>query len=196
MQVQALLKKASTLPINTICPLHGPVLAENLAYYIEKYTTWSSYAPEDTGILIAYASIHGHTAQAAAKLKELLESKGAPNVHITDLCRDDIHKAVENAFRYSHLVLASATYDGGIFPAMENFLYKLKSKNYQNRTVGIIENGSWAPMAAKCIKSLLETMKNITVAEPVVSVKSALKPDNIPQLETLADNLISDNQIE
>ncbi len=196
MQVQALLKKASTLPINTICPLHGPVLAENLAYYIEKYTTWSSYAPEDTGILIAYASIHGHTAQAAAKLKELLESKGAPNVHITDLCRDDIHKAVENAFRYSHLVLASATYDGGIFPAMENFLYKLKSKNYQNRTVGIIENGSWAPMAGKCIKSLLETMKNITVAEPVVSVKSALKPDNIPQLETLADNLISDNQIE
>ncbi|MCI9032724.1 MAG: FprA family A-type flavoprotein [Lachnospiraceae bacterium] len=141
-QVQALLKKASTLEINTICPLHGPVLTENLAYYIEKYMIWSSYQPEDEGVVVAYASVHGHTAKTAEKFTEILEAKGAKKVVLFDLCRDDIHVAVEDAFRYSHLVLAAVTYDGGVFPAMENFLNKLKSKNFQKRTVGIIENGS------------------------------------------------------
>lgn len=191
MQVQALLKKAAGLAIDRICPLHGPVLTENLGFYIEKYDVWSSYEPEDEGVLIACASVHGHTARAAEKMREILESKGARKVVVTDLCRDDIHEAVEDAFRYSHLVLAAATYDGGLFPAMEDFLNKLKSKNYQKRTVGIIENGSWAPTAGKCIRSTLDTLKNITTAEPVVTVRSALKSENIPQLEALADSLLS-----
>ena len=190
-QVQALLKKASTLEINTICPLHGPVLTENLAYYIEKYMIWSSYQPEDEGVVVAYASVHGHTAKTAEKFTEILEAKGAQNVVLFDLCRDDIHVAVEDAFRYSHLVLAAVTYDGGVFPAMENFLNKLKSKNFQKRTVGIIENGSWAPMAGKTMKSMLEGLKELTILEPVVTVKSALKAENLPQLEALAERVLA-----
>ena len=190
-QVQALLKKASTLEINTICPLHGPVLTENLAYYIEKYMIWSSYQPEDEGVVVAYASVHGHTAKTAEKFTEILEAKGAKKVVLFDLCRDDIHVAVEDAFRYSHLVLAAVTYDGGVFPAMENFLHKLKSKNFQKRTVGIIENGSWAPMAGKTMKSMLEGLKELTILEPVVTVKSALKAENLPQLEALAERVLA-----
>jgi len=191
MQVQALLKKAAVLEINTICPLHGPVLSENLEYYINKYQIWSSYEPEDEGVLIACASIHGHTMVAAEKMKELLEQKGAKKVVIVDLTRDDIHKAVEDAFRYSHLILAAASYDAGVFPPMEDFLNRLKAKNYQKRMVGIIENGSWAPTAARSMKAILEGAKALTFAEPVVTVKSALKTEDIPQLETLANVLLN-----
>ncbi len=191
MQVQALLKKAATLEINTICPLHGPVLSENLEYYINKYQIWSSYEPEDEGVLVACASIHGHTMKAAEKMKELLEQKGAKKVVIADLTRDDIHEAVGDAFRYSHLLLAAASYDASVFPPMEEFLNRLKAKNYQKRTVGIIENGSWAPTAARSIKTMLEGAKALTFAEPVVTVKSALKAENIPQLEALASALLN-----
>lgn len=191
MQVQALLKKAAALEIETICPLHGPVLSENLEYYINKYQIWSSYEPEDEGVLIACASIHGHTMKAAEKMKEILEQKGAKKVVIADLTRDDIHEAVEDAFRYSHLVLAAASYDAGVFPPMEDFLNRLKAKNYQKRTVGIIENGSWAPTAARSMKALLEGAKALTFAETVVTIKSALKAENIPQLEALASELLN-----
>lgn len=185
-QVQALLKKAASLDIGIICPLHGPVLSENLGYYIEKYNVWSSYEPEDEGVFIACASIHGHTMVAAQKLKELLETKGAKKVVIADLSRDDIHEAVEDAFRYSHMVLAAASYDAGVFPPMEDFLRRLKSKNYQKRTVGIIENGSWAPTAAKSMTALLEGAKALNIVEPIVTIKSALKEADIPALEKLA----------
>lgn len=191
MQVQALLKKAAALEIETICPLHGPVLSENLEYYINKYQIWSSYEPEDEGVLIACASIHGHTMRAAEKMKEILEQKGAKKAVIADLTRDDIHEAVEDAFRYSHLVLAAASYDAGVFPPMEDFLNRLKAKNYQKRTVGIIENGSWAPTAARSMKALLEGAKALTFAETVVTIKSALKAENISQLEALASELLN-----
>ena len=190
-QVQALLKKAAALDIQTICPLHGPVLTENLGYYIDKYNTWSSYEPEDKGIFIAYASIHGNTAAAAKQFKELLESKGAPKVTIADLSRSDMAEAVEDAFRYDRVVLACATYDGGLFPVMEDFLSHLKAKNYQKRTVGLIENGTWAPMAAKLMKSSLESMKNITILEPTVTIKSSLKGEIPEAMQQLADALIN-----
>lgn len=190
-QVQALLKKAAALDIRTICPLHGPILTENLGYYIDKYNTWSSYEPEDKGIFIAYASIHGNTADAAKQLKELLESKGAPKVSIADLSRDDMAEAVEDAFRYDRLVLACSTYDGGLFPCMEEFISHLKAKNYQKRTVGFIENGTWAPMAAKLMKTSLESMKNITVLEPTVTIKSSLKGEIPESMQQLADALIN-----
>lgn len=190
-QVQALLKKAADLDIAVICPLHGPVLTEDLDYYIGKYQTWSSYEPEDEGILIACASVHGNTMTAALKLKEILEEKGAKKVVLADLCRDDIHEAVEDAFRYSHLVLAAITYDAGIFPAMESFLNKLKAKNYQKRTVGLIENGTWAPTAGKSMKAALEGMKELNIAEQMVTIKSALKPNDISQLEALADAMLA-----
>ncbi|MDE7324246.1 MAG: FprA family A-type flavoprotein [Lachnospiraceae bacterium] len=190
MQVQALLKKAASLDIQVICPLHGPVLTENLDYYIGKYAIWSSYEPEDEGILIACASIHGHTMKAAEKMKEILETNGAKKVVISDLCRDDIHEAVEDAFRYSHLVLAAASYDAGVFPPMESFLYKLKAKNYQKRTVGIIENGSWGPTAARSMTAILEGAKALNIVEPTVTIKSALKTADISQLEELAGNLL------
>lgn len=190
MQVQALLKKAATLEINTICPLHGPVLTENLGYYIEKYQTWSSYKPEEEGVLIACASIHGHTLHTAKKMKELLEQKGAKKVILIDLTREDLHEAVADAFRYSHLVLAASSYDASVFPPMEDFLNRLKTKNYQNRTVGIIENGSWGPTAAKSMRSLLEGAKALTIVEPVVTIKSAMKAENIPQLEALAEEIL------
>ena len=190
MQVQALLKKASTLEINIICPLHGPVLTENLGYYIEKYNIWSSYEPEDEGVLIACASIHGHTLHTAEKMKEILEQKGAKKVVLMDLTREDLHEAVADAFRYRYLVLAAASYDAGVFPPMEDFLNKIKAKNYQKRMIGIIENGSWAPTAAKSMKSLLEGAKALTIVEPVVTIKSAMKTENISQLEALAGALL------
>ena len=189
-QVQALLKKAATLDIATICPLHGPILTENLGYYIDKYNTWSSYEPEDKGILVAYASIHGNTAEAAKKFAKTLEEAGAEKVSVMDLSRDDMAEAIEDAFRYDRLVLACATYDGGLFPCMEDFLHHLKAKNYQKRTVGLIENGSWAPMAAKQMKAILETMKDITILEPVVSIKSTLKEENADSVKALADALV------
>lgn len=190
VQVQVLLKKAATLDIQKIFALHGPMLTENLGYYINKYDIWSSYRPEDEGILIAYASVYGHTKQAAEKLKEILEAKGAPKVAITDLARDDMAEAVEDAFRYDRLVLASVTYDGGIFPCMESFIAHLKSKNYQNRKVAFIENGSWAPIAAKKMQAELEGLKNLTFADTTVSIKSAMKEADIKQLEALADELL------
>lgn len=190
-QVQALLKKASALDIQTICPLHGPILKENLEYYIGKYMTWSSYEPEDKGILIAYASIHGNTAKAAKKLKEILESKGAEKVAITDLARDDMAEAIEDAFRYDRMILAAASYDAGVFPCMEDFLHHLKSKAYQKRTVGLLENGSWAPSAARTMKAVVEQMKNVSIVEPVVTIKSTMKDSNIENMEKLADAIIN-----
>lgn len=190
-QVQALLKKASALDIQTICPLHGPILKENLEYYIGKYMTWSSYEPEDKGILIAYASIHGNTAKAAKKLKEILESKGAEKVAITDLARDDMAEAIEDAFRYDRMILAAASYDAGVFPCMEDFLHHLKSKAYQKRTVGLLENGSWAPSAARTMKAVVEQMKNVSIVEPVVTIKSTMKDSDIENMEKLADAIIN-----
>lgn len=190
-QVQALLKKASGLDIQTICPLHGPILKENLGYYIGKYATWSSYEPEDKGILIAYASIHGNTAKAAKKLKEILEAKGAEKVAITDLARDDMAEAIEDAFRYDRMILAAASYDAGVFPCMEDFLHHLKSKAYQKRTVGLLENGSWAPSAARTMKGILEQMKNVTVVEPTVTIKSTMKDSDVENMEKLADAILN-----
>jgi flavorubredoxin len=190
VQAQALLKKAATLDIATICPLHGPVLSENLGYYIDKYNTWSSYEAEDDGVLVAYASVYGNTEAAAKKMAEILEAKGAKKVAITDLARDDMAEALEDAFRYDKLVLASITYDGGIFPCMESFIHHLKAKNYQKRKVGFIENGTWAPIAAKKMKEAMEGLKNIEFAENTVSIKSALKAENIEKMEALADELL------
>lgn len=189
MQVQMLLKKAAALDIQTICPLHGPVLRENISYYIDKYNTWSSYTPEDEGVLIACASIHGNTMEAAQKLAELLRARGVPKVVVADLAREDMAEVIEDAFRYDRLVLASATYDAGLFPCMESFLNILKSKNYQKRTVGFIENGSWAPTAGRQMKDIMSGLKEITLVEPVVTVKSTLNADSSAALETLAEAL-------
>ncbi|MEE1155161.1 MAG: MBL fold metallo-hydrolase [Acutalibacteraceae bacterium] len=189
-QVQALLKKASALDIKTICPLHGPILNENLEYYIEKYDIWSSYRPEDKGIFIAYASMHGNTAKAAHQLKALLEEKSDVKVAMADLAREDMAEAIEDAFRYDRLVVASPTYDGALFPVVEDFLYHLKLKNYQSRRVGIIENGTWAPMAAKKMIEHFESMKNITLCENRVSIKSTINATNQEQLNSLADELL------
>ena len=190
-QVQALLKKAAALDIQIICPLHGPILKENLGYYIEKYDTWSSYRPEDEGVLVACASIHGNTAKAAAKLAEILEAKGAKKVVLTDLARCDIAEAVEDAFRYDKMVTLCATYDGGLFPCMEEFLHHLKSKAYQKRKVALVENGSWAPMAVKLMRGIFEGMKEIEVCEKTVSIRSAMKADTVKELEELADELLA-----
>lgn len=190
-QVQSLLKKASALDIRKIFPLHGPMLTENLKYYINKYDIWSSYRPEDEGVLIAYASVYGNTKIAAERLKKILEDKGVSKVAITDLARDDMAEAVEDAFRYDKLVLASVTYDGGLFPCMESFINHLKSKNYQNRKVGFIENGSWAPIAAKKMRDEMENLKNITFLSNKVTIKSAMKKTDIQQLEVLADELLA-----
>ncbi|HJB18220.1 MAG TPA: FprA family A-type flavoprotein [Candidatus Bariatricus faecipullorum] len=190
-QVQALLKKAAGLDIQTICPLHGPVLKENLGYYIGKYLTWSSYEAEDDGVLVAYASIHGNTKKAAEKMKEILEEKGAKKVAITDLSRDDMAEAVEDAFRYDKLVLAAASYDAGVFPPMEDFLNRLSHKAYQNRKVALIENGSWAPSAGRVMKGMLEGMKNITLCENSVTIKSTMKEDTVKGMETLAEELLA-----
>ena len=179
MQVQALLKKAAGLDIQMICPLHGPILKENLGYYIGLYDTWSKYEPEDEGIVIAYASIHGNTGKAAKKFAEILEAKGAKKVVVTDLSRDDMAEAVEDAFRYDTLVLACATYDGGLFPCMEDFLHHLKAKNYQKRKIAFMENGSWAPTAAKNMKAIVENFKNVELVDPVVTIKSTMKEENV-----------------
>ncbi|MGN0597617.1 MAG: FprA family A-type flavoprotein [Ruminiclostridium sp.] len=188
-QVQALLKKAAALDIQTICPLHGPVLKENLGFYIGKYLTWSSYEPEEDGVLVACASIHGNTKNAALKMVELLKEKGA-KVTFMDITREDMAKAVSEAFRYSKIILAASSYDGGVFAPMDNYLGRLAHKNFQNRKVGIIENGSWAPSAGKTIKAALEGMKNITICENTVTIKSVAKADNIEKMELLAEEIL------
>ena len=183
-QVQAVLKKAAGLDIQKICPLHGPVLTENLGYYIDKYNTWSSYQPEDEGIVVACASIHGNTKKAAQLLAEKLKATGA-KVVFTDLTRDDMAEAVEDAFRYDRMVLCACTYDAGIFPPMEDFLHHLKSKAYQNRKVAFVENGTWAPTAARQMKAIVEGFKNIECVEPVVTIKSTLNADSTKQMDEL-----------
>ena len=190
--VQTLLKKAATLDIQMICPLHGPILKDNLGYYIDKYNTWSSYQPEDKGVLVACASIHGNTKAAAEKMVEILKSKGAAKVAFTDLSRDDMAEAIEDAFRYDKLVLAAASYDAGVFPPMEDFLNRLSHKAFQNRKVAIIENGSWAPTAARTMKSMLDGMKNLTVCENTVTVLSTMKEKDVAAMEQLADELLCD----
>lgn len=189
-QVQALLKKAANLNISAVFPLHGPILKDNLMNYIDKYSIWSSYTPEENGVLIAYASIYGHTAHAAKALSDMLTRRGIKSV-LRDLARTDVSFCVADAFRYDRMVLASASYDGGIFPPMEEFLHHLKSKTYRNRRVGIIENGTWAPSAAKGIKELLGQMKDISVCEPVITIKSAADKTVFDQMEKLADTLKS-----
>ena len=188
--VQAVLRKASNLEIKTICPLHGPILDENLEYYINKYDIWSSYKPEDDGVLVAYASIHGNTEKAAKKMAEILEQKGAKKVVITDLSRDDMAEAVEDAFRYDKIIVAASTYNMGIFPWMEHFLLHLLGKNYQNRKIGIIENGSWAPNSGKLMKEIFLKMKDISICDTMVTIKSAMKEENIFQMEKLADEIL------
>ena len=188
--VQVLLNKAKNLDIKTICPLHGPVLTENLEYYINKYDTWSSYKPEDEGVLIACASIYGHTMEVAKKLEEMLKEKGVEKVVLTDLANDDIDEAVEDAFRYSKVVLAASSYNARVFPPMEHFLTKLRDRNYQNRKIGIIENGSWALSAGKCMKAILSEMKNIEIIEPMVTIKSAMKENNIEEMKQLISKIL------
>ena len=185
--VQALLKKAATLDIKTICPLHGPVLKENIEFYIGKYLTWSSYEPEDDGVLVACASIHGNTKTAAEKMVDILKEKGFAKVAFIDLTRNDMAEAIEDAFRYSRLIVAAASYDGGVFPPMEDFLNRLSHKAYQNRKVGIIENGSWAPTAGKCMKTAFEGMKNITICGDTVTIKSTMKDEDITNMTKLAE---------
>ncbi len=189
-QVQALLKKASAIDIKIICPLHGPILTENLGYYIEKYDIWSSYGSEDDGVFIAYASMHGNTAEAAKKLKEILEQEGAKKVAITDLARDDMAEAVEDAFRYDKLVLAAPTYDAGLPPFMHDFIYHLKHKNYQNKRIAFIENGSWAPVSGKLMAAECAEMKNVTLCENKVTLKSTLKSVNTDEMKALAKELL------
>ncbi len=190
-QVQALLKKAATLDIAMICPLHGPILKENLGYYIGKYLTWSSYEPEEEGIVVACASIHGNTRRAMLKFVDILKEKGAKNVVFFDLARDDMAEAISCAYRYSRMVLASVTYDASLFPAMEDFLYHLKIKNFQNRKVAIVENGSWAPMAGKHMRACLDSMKNIEIIDPVVTIKSAAGEKEMEALAELADRILA-----
>ena len=189
-QVQNLLKKASALDIQTICPLHGPVLKENLGYYLDLYNTWSSYEPEDEGVLVAYASIHGNTAKAAKQIADKLKAKGVEKMEVMDLSRDDMAEAVEAAFRYDKMVLACATYDGGLFPVMEDFLNHLKSKNFQKRKAALVENGSWATLAAKKMRESLESMKNIEICENIVSIKSTVKKENVEQMDKMIDELL------
>lgn len=191
VQVQGLLKKAAALDIKTICPLHGPILKENLEYYIGKYLTWSSYEPEEDGVLVACASIHGNTKTAAEKMVEVLRANGASKVVFMDLTRDDMAEAVADAFRYGKIILAAASYDGGIFPPMEDFLHRLAHKNLQKRTFGLIENGSWAPCAARGMKGILEGMKEVNVCENVVSIKSTMKDTDISKMEELAKEILA-----
>ncbi len=189
-QVQAVLKKAAALDIKTICPLHGPVLTENLGYYIDKYNTWSSYVPEDKGVLVAYASIYGGTKKAAEKLAEKLAAAGVEKVVVSDLARSDMAEVIEDAFRYDRMVVAAPTYDAGLFPVMEDFLNHLKAKNYSNRKVGVVENGTWAPMAAKKMTEILATLKNVTLAETVVTVKSTLSAESESAMDKLVSELV------
>lgn len=189
--VQALLKKAAALDIATICPLHGPILKENLGYYIGLYDTWSKYDIETDGVFVAFASIHGNTAEVAHKMKEILEAKGAKKVSIADLSRDDMAEAIEDAFRMGKLVVAAASYDGDVFPPMYDFLHHLKLKTYQKRRVGIIENGSWAPVAGRVMHSMLETMKDIEIVEPMVTIRTRMKSADVAALEALADAILA-----
>lgn len=191
VQVQNLLKKAATLDIKTICPLHGPILSENLEYYINLYDKWSKYEPETDGVFIAYASIHGNTKQAALKLYDILKSKTDKKISIADLSRSDIAEDVEDAFRYSKMIVAAPTYDGGVFPIMNDFLHHLEIKAYKNRKVGIIENGSWAPMAGKVMTSYFEKMKNVDIVPTKISIRSSLKEDSTALLEQLADEILA-----
>ena len=191
--VQTLLKKAATLNIEKICPLHGPVLTENLGYYIGLYDTWSKYEPEDEGVLVAYASIHGNTAKAAEKIGELLKNAGVKKVVVSDLAREDMAEVIEDAFRYDRMVLCAASYDGGVFPCMQDFLNHLQSKAYQTRKVALVENGTWAPSAAKVMKGMLESMKNITVLEPVVTIRSAMKESDMDAIEALVKSVAENN---
>lgn len=190
-QVQALLKKAATLDIKIVCPLHGPVLAENLGHYIGLYDTWSRYEPETEGVLVAYASIHGGTAVAAGRLADMLREKGAPKVVVTDLSRCDMAEAVEDAFRYSHMVVCAASYDADVFPPMHDFLHHLKLKAYQKRRVAIMENGSWAPTAGRVMRAMLEGLKSVEIVEPVVTIRSRMKESDLPAMEQLADALLA-----
>ena len=190
-QVQTLLKKAATLDIDMICPLHGPVLKENLAHYIGLYDIWSKYEPETEGVLVAYASIHGGTAVAAERLADILRSKGAPKVVVTDLSRCDMAEAVEDAFRYSHMVVCAASYDADVFPPMHDFLHHLKIKSYQRRKVAILENGSWAPTAGRVMRAMLEGMKSIDIVEPMVTIRSRMKDSDLPEMEQLVENLLA-----
>ena len=190
-QVQALLKKAASLDIQTICPLHGPVLKEDLGFYLGKYDLWSRYEPEDEGVLVAYASIHGNTAKAAAAMQAILEGRGCPKVVAVDLCRVDQAKAVEDAFRYGKMVVMSPTYDGGLFPPMDHFMAHLRDKTYRNRTVAVIENGSWAPAAAKIMRSYLENMKNVTICPTVHTIQGALKDADRAAMEQIASELLA-----
>lgn len=189
-QVQALLKKAATLDINIICPLHGPVLTEDLGHYIGLYDIWSRYEPETDGVFVAYASIHGGTAVAANRLAEILREKGAPKVVVTDLSRCDMAEAVEDAFRYSHMVVCAASYDADVFPPMYDFLHHLKMKNYQKRRVAIVENGSWAPTAGRVMRAMLEGMKEIEIVEPVVTIRSRMKEGDLAAMELLSTSLL------
>lgn len=189
-QVQDLLKKASTLDIKMICPLHGPILKENLEYYIEKYDIWSSYRPEDDGVFIACASIYGNTLEASEKLKSILEEKGAKKVVLADLVREDMDEAVEDAFRYDKVIFAASSYNAGVFTPMEQFLNKLKERNYQNRKVGIMQNGSWAPSAKKTMENVLKEMKNIDIIDQTVTIKSTMKQNNVIEMEKLADSIL------
>ncbi len=189
--VQALLKKAATLDIAIICPLHGPVLTENLGYYIGLYDKWSRYEPESEGVVVAYASIHGNTGEVARKFADILRAKGAEEVKVIDLARDDMSEAVEAAFKYRRLVVAAASYDGDVFPPMHDFLHHLAIKNFCKRHIGIIENGSWAPSAGKAMRAIIDRFKDVVVVEPQVTITSCLKPEDLEALERLADNLLA-----
>lgn len=190
-QVQALLKKAAALDIKTICPLHGPILSENLEYYINLYNTWSKYEPETDGVFIAYCSIHGNTKVAAKKLFDILQSKTDKKISIADLARDDMAECIEDAFRYSKMIVAAPSYDADVFPVMNDFLHHLKMKGYKNRKVGIIENGSWAPTAARVMNGYFESMKDITVAPTKVTIRASLKDSDTAALEQLADEILA-----
>ena len=190
-QVRAVLQKAATLDIRTICPLHGPVLSGDLTPYLSLYDTWSRYEPESEGVLVAYASIHGGTAAAAREFAEMLRARGAEKVVLSDLSRSDMAEVIEDAFRYPRLVLAASSYDAGVFPVMHDFLHHLQIKNYQKRRIGLIENGSWAPCAARAMRTLIEPMKEITLVEPTVTIRSRMKQTDIPAMEALADAILA-----
>ena len=190
--VQALLKKAAQLDIAIICPLHGPILTENLGYYIGLYDTWSKYEPEDEGVLVAYASIHGNTAEVAKKFADILRAKGAKKVVVSDLSRSDMAEVVEDAFRYSRLVVAAASYDSDVFPPMHDFLHHLAIKGFCKRRIGIIENGSWAPSAGRAMRNIIDRFKDVEVIEDMVTIVSRMKPADMPALERLADEILAE----
>lgn len=190
-QVQQLLKKVVGLDIKMICPLHGPILKENLNYYINKYDTWSSYKPENEGILVAYNSIHGNTKKAVEELEKMLKENGVKKVVVSDLSRNDMSETIANAFRYDKLIIASPTYDAGLFPSTEKFLRNLKHKNYQNRRIGIIENGSWAPMAAKCMNDIIKEMKNIEICNTTVTIKTRMNDESKKKMKELVKELLN-----